>query len=265
MPERGTASVSGAYVELQAAVLKALPRDIEDDLALNWARNGEALTTMLRQGLVPPEKNFSGLFTPSKLQLEQVRQWNQERGWGFTEQDLVNLSDPLDWPWLEGKLVAVVLDIQLDTVQQTFEEAWECIKGGQPDSWRWDEIHADEEHLRLYSGCQHQRGLSWKVIDLGANQDRRPLDVYGEVKPELLSHSAVLWAAALHPNWVQAMNGEDVPFVNIAGYQLTVPGYVSWTFVPDLYWSRVSRLVGLDARFAGSHYPSWAVPVFRET
>jgi hypothetical protein len=45
-------SVRGPYVELQAAVLKALPRDIDDDLALSWANNGEALARGLREMLI---------------------------------------------------------------------------------------------------------------------------------------------------------------------------------------------------------------------
>lgn len=43
----GTASISGAYVELQAAVLKALPRNIDDQTALQLANNGDGLTTFL--------------------------------------------------------------------------------------------------------------------------------------------------------------------------------------------------------------------------
>lgn len=47
----GTALLSGAYIEFQAAVLKALPRDINDEAALDWANNGEKLTNFL-SGLV---------------------------------------------------------------------------------------------------------------------------------------------------------------------------------------------------------------------
>ena len=46
MPEHGTASISGAYIEFQSAVLKALPRGITDELALKWAGEGERLTRM---------------------------------------------------------------------------------------------------------------------------------------------------------------------------------------------------------------------------
>lgn len=38
-----------------AAVLKALPRDIDPDVARNWEKNGKALTKVLRGVLLPPE------------------------------------------------------------------------------------------------------------------------------------------------------------------------------------------------------------------
>lgn len=38
-----------------AAVLKALPRDIDPEVARNWEKNGKALTKALRGVLLPPE------------------------------------------------------------------------------------------------------------------------------------------------------------------------------------------------------------------
>jgi len=38
-----------------AAVLKALPRDIDPEMARNWEKNGKALTKALRGVLLPPE------------------------------------------------------------------------------------------------------------------------------------------------------------------------------------------------------------------
>jgi len=56
MKKDGTASqVTGNYVEFQAAVLRALPRDIDPDVAFGWAQNGEALAKNLRGVLIPAE------------------------------------------------------------------------------------------------------------------------------------------------------------------------------------------------------------------
>ena len=58
----GTASqltVDGAYVEFQLAVLRALPRDIDPDIADGWRNNGQSLARVLREALLPPEKPAS--------------------------------------------------------------------------------------------------------------------------------------------------------------------------------------------------------------
>ena len=56
----GTASqVTGSYVEFQAAVLRALPRSIDPDIALGWMRNGESLARVLRNALLPNGKQMA--------------------------------------------------------------------------------------------------------------------------------------------------------------------------------------------------------------
>lgn len=203
------------------------------------------------------------MFIPAACQLEAVQRWNSERGWGFTDEDFSNLGEPPVWP--EDQLAAIILNVQLDTVQRTFEEAWALTVSQQPVAWRWEGIKADVEHLRPYPGCEHRRGLCWKIIDLGANQGKSSEDIQKAVKPEVLPHSAGLWVAALHPKWVQAMNrGDNIPCVDIPGYQVFLPGEQAWARVPGLYRSRGFRRVGLVARGADSRDPRWGVPVLRE-
>ena len=64
MANRGTASqVTGIYIEFQAAVLRALPRDIEIDVALGWTKNGESLARILREALTPNGKSSGNVFS----------------------------------------------------------------------------------------------------------------------------------------------------------------------------------------------------------
>lgn len=54
MSKHGTALTVGQFAEFSAAVIKALPRDIDPDIALGWASNGKALTKVLAENLCPP-------------------------------------------------------------------------------------------------------------------------------------------------------------------------------------------------------------------
>lgn len=63
MANHGTAPhVTGSYVEFQAAVIKALPRDIRPDVALDWAQNGELLALVLREAIQPKSRPKDGFY-----------------------------------------------------------------------------------------------------------------------------------------------------------------------------------------------------------
>jgi len=65
MKNHGTTSqVTGIYAEFQAAVIKALPRDIDQDVALGWTKNGEALARILREALTPSGKHTTSTYYP---------------------------------------------------------------------------------------------------------------------------------------------------------------------------------------------------------
>jgi hypothetical protein len=59
-------------VEFQLAVLRALPRDINPDVADGWRNNGESLARVLKRVLVPPEPE-SGKKPEPKPSLPPIR------------------------------------------------------------------------------------------------------------------------------------------------------------------------------------------------
>lgn len=70
--KRGTASqVTGGYVEFQTAVLRALPRDIDVDVAFNWTQNGEVLSRVLREVFLPAVKQLAGNSYPLSVNYER--------------------------------------------------------------------------------------------------------------------------------------------------------------------------------------------------
>ena len=237
----------------------------DNELALQIVeliRSGRPALSQVQPGTEMLAKDW---FVPSEAQLEIVRRRNAERKWSFTNKDFDKLGDPPAWP--TGQLCPVVLEVVLDTVQNTFEEAWHFAKSVQPDSWRWREVKSDSKHLRLLSGIKRQRGLRWRVVDLAANWDKsdgiRPMDVRN---PKTSPHSAILWAASYFPNWIQAIDGVNVPYAWIPGYELIVPGHRPWSYMPFLYWNRGGRrVVRLYADHCDNPHQGWAVPEFRES
>ena len=179
---------------------------------------------------------------------------SDDRGWGFTKKDFAVLDLPR---WPDGKLCAAVLDVQLDTVQQTFEEAWHFASSAYPNSWQHGQIKSDSDNLRLLSGMKHKRGLSWQLIDLGDRRNWTPQVVRS---PETSPASAILWAASYFPAWVQAMDGEAVPYVFLPGYELFMPLDAEWSFSPYLSWEQKECSVDLRALYMGSHSLRSAVP-----
>ncbi|MEK7179333.1 MAG: hypothetical protein AAB727_03720 [Patescibacteria group bacterium] len=69
MANHGT--TPGYYIEFQTAVLRALPRDIEKDVALGWTQNGESLARILRRALVPNNEAYE-LLVDYDLNIEKA-------------------------------------------------------------------------------------------------------------------------------------------------------------------------------------------------
>lgn len=91
MSKHGTASqMSGNYIEFQAAVLRALPRDINPDIALGWTRNGEALTRTLREALIPPDGNIYSLFVDYEMSMEDAVKLG---GYDYVEKGFISYAE----------------------------------------------------------------------------------------------------------------------------------------------------------------------------
>jgi len=211
-----------------------------------------------------------GLFTKPEEQIEKVRKWNREFGWGIPDEAFAAAEKSVP-AWPEEKLVAVVLVPYLtdktnedETVtsglERTFHELWARAKSEQDANWRWDGYDkAGPDRLRLHKGIEHKVGLRWEVIDLGAQRNKKPHDVRSAKSSP---HAGILAAAALHPQWVKSMDGDKVPYVWVPGYEVTVPGFEPWAGVPSLRFGRDWSRVGLDYGLGGRCGPSWSVPSF---
>jgi len=221
--------------------------------------------------IVVPQKPVlvHDLWTPPNRQIELVKKWNAERYWGFTDEDFANLGNPPHFA--DNRLMAVVLEICLPGVgkevttiggiQRTFDELWSLTTSRQHASWRWESVLSDPEHLYLHGDREHQPGLNWRVVDFGANQRQSTLNVCQQQDGPFPAE-VVLSAGAIHDQWVRSMDGVNVPYVDMPGYELTVPGSDPRQRVPYLSFDSGNHEVKLNASRRGGAYDDWAVPVF---
>lgn len=203
-----------------------------------------------------------GLFATPAQQLQMVRALNVAGCWGFTESDFTVLGEPPIYPTAYGPLTVVVLDVSLDTAPQaTFDIAWQLLASQQPKHVRWEGLKSDPDHLRLLSGSKYARGLRWRIVDLGCNRGRIP----GNMRSEYVSPAAaVLWMGCYSPRWVSAMNGRDIPYVWLSGYEACTLDDLNWQHVPFLHRYAHNQQVRLDTSHCGFRTDERAVPVFRE-
>lgn len=211
-----------------------------------------------------------GLFTKPEKQIERVREWNKEFGWGIPDEAFAEAEKSVP-AWPEEKLVAVVLVPYLadkanedETVttglERTFHELWMRAKAEQDANWRWDGYDkAGSDRLRLHKGIEHKVGLRWEVIDLGCNRNKKPMDVRNSKSSP---SAGILAAAALHPQWVKSMDGDKVPYVWIPGYEVQVPDGKPWADVPNLGFAGGDREIRLSCSWCDNYDSDWAVPSF---
>lgn len=192
-------------------------------------------------------------FLSTDDQIKNVKSWNKKYKWGFSAADFKKLPKAPERP--KEDLVAVVLVPYLKTIQQSFDGLCKVLEDEYDNYWRWNEL----KKVRLLDGITRPVGLRWEVIDFGANRGKALLDVRTKDSP----HIGVLVAAAHFKDWVQAMDGDKVPYVWLPGLQAEYNRI--WQGVPILYWDRYRRKVGVDSGWDGYRDSDFAVPVFRES
>ena len=208
------------------------------------------------------------MFISLDQQLANVRRWNEERGWGFSASDIesVDITPGDDSKPLVVDVIAVYLadNGQLSGVRRTCHELWTLAAEEFPNAWSWDwywdEWKSCPKPVRLLDGIVHRPGVRRVTLDLGAHWRRgrqvRPSSVRGTNS----AHAEVLAAAAHFPRWLRAMDGIRVPYVWLAGYQVTIPERYIEHHLPCLSWSTFRQTLSLAADWAHHSYAGWASP-----
>jgi hypothetical protein len=235
-----------------------LQKLLGDDKLMQW--------WLEKLGEYPGFQLANDLFTPIEAQIARIRELNLERGWGFMDEDFEEAEQSAP-AWPDDKLVAVTLVPYLpgaddmSGIERTFQQLWQAAATAQDASFRWDGYDkAGPDVLRLLKGIKHPAKdkpvLRWEVIDLGCNRNRKPVDVRN---PETSPHAGIFASAALHPEWIKAMDGKNVPYVWAPGYQVHISGENPWQGVPLMGFDRRDRKVELYYSWCVLYISDWAV------
>lgn len=208
-----------------------------------------------------------GRFTNFLEQVDRVRDW----GWDIPDLAFAEAKKSVP-AWPEEELGAVVLvpyladmgtehGVTKTGLERTFHELWVRAKAGQGGrSWCYEGYKNNGSNgLRLLEGIKHEIGLRWEVIDFGCQRNKSPQDVRSSSSSP---HAGILAAAALHPEWIRSMDGRDVPYVWIPGYEVNVVGeWPPWADTPRLRRNE-EFAIELGCCKSNEHDQKWAVPAF---
>lgn len=241
--------------------LKALAKAGGTTEHADWIRSRSNAAQLIQ--FVNEQVNGSlvhGLFNEAVHQVDRVRAMNRGLEWGIPDKAFIKAKNSIP-AWPNEKLVAVVLVPYLADLHLTFHELWICAENEQKDAgWRWDGYNKiGPDRLRLLKGIKHKVGLRWEVIDLGCNRNKKPEDVRNA---NTSPHAGILAAAALHPNWVKSMDGDEVPYVYLPGYEVRRHSRELWAQVPVLDLGHAVREIKLGCDHIGGCDSGWAVPAF---
>ena len=163
--KHGTALSLGQFTELAAAVLKALPRDIDPTVADGWVQNGASLVNALKTALCPPintkaEPSVTG-FDPAFV----GENWSVESGgeplagWNSKSATAISALLPLESS-ITGDEWRRRLASKTHLGASEFLHYWNN-QGDIPAEWKGKYVFFDRTVLRGPYGGRYSLSLYW--------------------------------------------------------------------------------------------------------
>ena len=160
-----------------------------------------------------------------------------------------------------------ILYVEFGSPKGNVEMHWKAIVANQPRVWRWDGLKTDQKHLRLGPNAkQYEPGIHRIRINLVAHWEpedgRTIIDVRRQAAAsgETLTHAEVLAVYGLHDELLRQQDGENLPYADMAGFEVAISGGRPWAAVPCLGWDRFDGKARLHAGWADYVSRGWAAP-----
>ena len=179
-----TPQITGIYAEFQAAIIKALPRDIDQDVALGWTKTGEALVRVLHEALSPHGKPTGDTY-PLYVDYERSVDAGIEAGyydWAGSDITFENFPTKRNGPAkIEMKLIHCNLTTSTDKVLRNLENAryrpaelQELLAFGE----KYPEIQRKFQIIALGSVCRDENCSLGVVPVFHTTYSKRRLDLH---------------------------------------------------------------------------------------
>lgn len=250
--------------------MEAPPRYLQDE---SWPQRA-AFRRFLKEFYGEEKKRFFALDGQADL----VQAWSMKGGWNFTEEEFREMRARIPEArqrlaeYRDEELVAPVLVPRLPDKdrmpgpRRTYEALWSLAAAGQMRSRRWDR-EGGGRAVTLMPDAAYAPGLSFEIIGLADHQGISAEASREKRKPRPPADVGVLAAAAEHPDWLEALDGLDVPYVCAAGYtgETEMGSGAMVEAAPCLSFDKSSLSLGLDMDPAFAGADTFAMPTVRDS
>lgn len=165
-----------------------------------------------------------------------------------------------------------VLHVELGSPMETFEAWAKVLQASHPNFWRGNSINPGYK-IRLLRGntVKYESGIHRVCLDLGAHwepENGRTVDevrIQAKAAKEKLAHGEGLSAYGLHSDLLQKTDGTNLPYPDLAGYEVKASGDSEWRDAPYLDWDAGDRKANLNSDWTDDRYQYDSAPVVRES
>lgn len=206
----------------------------------------------------------------ARLRDYNVKYWDNR----FTDEDFAAAEAQLALvpaDYVQGVNGVYGFHVEFSSVQETIEMWFRVYQGELPDAWLWPELKFDAEHFRLHELARtYTPGFHLVCINLTAHWEPEAGRTIDEVREaakesgEILAQLEVISIYGVLTELFMEQNGTDLPYSDMPGTELSVPGRGAWRSVLCIYWRRDRRQGKFSAGWAGYRHQHWAAPVIRE-
>ncbi len=167
---------------------------------------------------------------------------------------------------------AFFFHVQFDSFAETVEMWMKVFKGELPNSELWKSLKFDEEHFRLHELAETYEPNTIALVHVNLVSYWEPEDgrtIKDDVRPQATEAGEKLAQLELLSFWgvctdlLMEQNGTDLPYTDMAGTEVTVPGHDAWRACLYVRWGRDFREAWVDASGVDYRSYDWSAPVVR--